>query len=613
MIPFRATSLVLPCILGLGGCFSHPEEWYSPDGPFPAEPPPAVTDPPPGPGGPVTSLDPAPPPISGGTLLITRGEGLAVAADPDRDRVWIVKLPDSPEGAGELLAEIPLEPGDEPGRLVEGADGRVHVALRGGGAVATIDLARRVVVDRRNVCAGPRGLAHDEALGVLHVACVRGELVTLPEAGGPELRRVRLDEDLRDVVVDGDRLLVSRFRAAEVLILDASGAVTGRVRPPDDTCAARVAWRMVGLPGGGAALVHQRAQVTPIETSEPNAYQSAEGACGGGIVATAISILPPAGAVPEPALFPASEMIGWLTLPVDLAVSPDRRRISLVGAGSHALAEIGGGTYGTDQWTRMFPDTFFNGALCPMSNAEDGSVEECEPIAVAYDARGQMFLQSREPAMVAGVRLPAASRADTGHKLFHQSPGTSLSCASCHPEGREDGHTWFFKEEGLKRTQALHGGVATTAPFHWDGSLPDLAELMDVVFVQRMGGSSLEPDAVAALGSWLDKVPALPPRAPADAQAAARGAQLFADPTIGCAGCHGGQAPARRDSVAVGTGAAFQVPRLLGLGARAPYMHDGCAPTLLDRFGTCGGDAHGATSQLTAAQLQDLIAYLETL
>jgi hypothetical protein len=43
-------------------------------------------------------------------------------------------------------------------------------------------------------------------------------------------------------------------------------------------------------------------------------------------------------------------------------------------------------------------------------------------------------------------------------------------------------------------------------------------------------------------------------------------------------------------------------------------MHDGCAPTLADRFGACGGgDRHGHTSQLTADQVADLVAYLDSL
>ena len=58
----------------------------------------------------------------------------------------------------------------------------------------------------------------------------------------------------------------------------------------------------------------------------------------------------------------------------------------------------------------------------------------------------------------------------------------------------------------------------------------------------------------------------------------------------------------------------FKVPSLVGVGGRAPYMHDGCAATLRDRFGACGGgDKHGHTSQLSETELGDLIAYLESL
>ena len=70
-----------------------------------------------------------------------------------------------------------------------------------------------------------------------------------------------------------------------------------------------------------------------------------------------------------------------------------------------------------------------------------------------------------------------------------------------------------------------------------------------------------------------------------------------------------------RFGTSVGTGGPIKVPSLVGVGARAPYLHTGCAPTLRDRFtGSCdGGDSHGHTSQLSETELADLIAYLESL
>ena len=42
-------------------------------------------------------------------------------------------------------------------------------------------------------------------------------------------------------------------------------------------------------------------------------------------------------------------------------------------------------------------------------------------------------------------------------------------------------------------------------------------------------------------------------------------------------------------------------------------MHDGLIRTLPERFTFGGGDRHGTTSQLTTAQTNALVAYLESL
>src|SRR5437764_547953 len=57
-----------------------------------------------------------PPPISGGTLVVGRDGVTAVAADPDRDRIYIVDL-----STKHLVADLALQAGDEPGRITEGA------------------------------------------------------------------------------------------------------------------------------------------------------------------------------------------------------------------------------------------------------------------------------------------------------------------------------------------------------------------------------------------------------------------------------------------------------------------------------------------------------------
>jgi mono/diheme cytochrome c family protein len=135
------------------------------------------------------------------------------------------------------------------------------------------------------------------------------------------------------------------------------------------------------------------------------------------------------------------------------------------------------------------------------------------------------------------------------------------------------------------------------------------------VFVGRMSGFNPSADQSDALSSWLDRQPALHAE-PADALAAERGKVLFESPEARCSQCHAGAHLTNNKTENVGTGADLQVPSLQGVRFRTPLMHDGCAATLSERFTDVlcgGGDKHGTTSQLSAAQVGDLTAYLETL
>ncbi|MGE3767649.1 MAG: cytochrome-c peroxidase, partial [Kofleriaceae bacterium] len=189
-----------------------------------------------------------------------------------------------------------------------------------------------------------------------------------------------------------------------------------------------------------------------------------------------------------------------------------------------------------------------------------------------------------------------------------------LACASCHPEGREDGIVWDFAQEGQRRTQSLAGHILQRAPYHWDGLEHTIPVLLDDVFAKRMSGGTLTGAEKAALGPWLDRVPAPAPMA-GDPAAIERGKAIFDSPAVGCLGCHNGPLLTNNQRSNVGTGGAFKTPSLLGVGARAPFLHTGCATTLMDRFGTCnaGAGVHGDTSTLSPEQLGDLVQYLESL
>jgi hypothetical protein len=467
------------------------------------------------------------------------------------------------------------------------------------------------------VCAAPRGLAWDATQDALLIACATGELVTLPTApAATPTRTVQVARDLRDVVLDGTNVWVTRFRSAQVLQLDAQGAVTNTITPP--TFQAKlvrtgamfgpaVAWRAVAAPGGGIIILHQRGQNDAVVINQPGGYGGngdPMDPCDNSIVHAAITRL--GGAQPD--TMPAPELAGAV-LAVDLAVSADGTHYAVAAPGNaHVPGMFQVLTYVPDQ-------TGFGCQVSAPPALVDGEVT-----AVAFDRSGQLWAQSREPATLTlvgvgnPIALSATSRADTGHAIFHARAGGGLACASCHPEGGEDGRAWKFDPIGPRRTQSVRGGVLAIAPFHWDGDLPDLPALVKEVLVGRMSGPPLAADQLQAMSGWLDSIPYLP-ALPVDALAAQRGAALFNDPTgAGCVNCHHGAKLTDSAVVDVGTGGMFEVPSLRGVGWRDPFLHDGRAAKLADRFDpTLGGaDHHGITSQLTAQEIADLVAFLES-
>jgi len=256
-------------------------------------------------------------------------------------------------------------------------------------------------------------------------------------------------------------------------------------------------------------------------------------------------------------------------------------------------------------------------------------------VAAAFDGSGHLLVQTREPARLWVIAWPSGalaaatpwpaqmpsrteivlstiSRADSGHDIFHAGAGAPIACASCHPEGGDDGHVWML--DGLpRRTPSLRGTIAGTAPYHWPGDEKDLAALTQDVYTGRMNGAKLDASQVGALTSWLEAIPAPPAPSWVDPAAAQRGRALFERADTACATCHSGAKFTNNQTLDVGTGAAFQVPPLIGVGWRMPLLHNGRAKTLGDRFTTCSTKGHGAIASLSAQDVVDLTAYLETL
>lgn len=530
-----------------------------------------------------------PPPVSGGTLAV--GERVFIVADPDRDRVLLVDR--FTRDVRVALNDLP-----EPGRVLLDGRGQVHVLLRGSGEVLSFDLDRPDHPVRTPVCGAPRGLVEGPA-GLI-VACASGGLYAVDPDEGTATLLGRPATDLRDLVRVRDRLFASRFRAAEVLELDDSGRLGRRIqlRLPQGTDGARaaVAWRMVATDDGRLAIAHQVAHPErPNNQDDPQpAYGGGGGGCGP-LVVGAVTLLHPDDQAP------VAQPLDGAALPVDVAVGP---------GGQVALAAASG-------LGEASARALLAGAPSGCMATEGRPLPPARYTAVARTATGFVY-QARNPAALEiveddgqrwSVPLGGGSVADDSLALFHDATRAGLACASCHPEGEDDGITWHFQTEGRVRTPSLRGGLV--APFHWRGELPSLSALLSEVMTRRMEGPAVSAERVAALSTWLDGLPTLDVELQ-DTEAVARGADVFA--AAGCSGCHldGGGADGLGHDV--GTGGVFQTPTLWGAGRRLPLMHDGCAATLADRFRpACGGANHGATADLAPRDQADLVAYLKSL
>lgn len=260
-------------------------------------------------------------------------------------------------------------------------------------------------------------------------------------------------------------------------------------------------------------------------------------------------------------------------------------------------------------------------------NAFDHSVS-------SLDAFGPQTLLLRSTRKVINEER-LSPQAVAGRKLFFDAtdarmndPGTGISCASCHLEGREDGHVWNFAD-GPRRTPSLQGRhLAQTAPYHWNGQFTDLATVMSDTITERMGGRGITREMGEQLVAFLDELPEVDnPNRNAPVEVQLRGRAAFEKAQ--CNSCHSGSSFTDNSFADVGTlvtegnsvddvrmlpRGALNVPSLLGIARTAPYLHDGSAQTLKARILSGKNlDRHGKTSVLSNGEVDDLVAYLKTL
>lgn len=582
---------------------------------------------------PVVRAGTPPPPITGGTLLVTDDGAYALASDPDRDLVHIVDLATSKE-----TATLSLDSGARPFRLAQDAAGLVHITLRGSGQVIAVDPVSGALITTTTICPNPRGIAFVEATNTMAVACAGGELVRVDADTGEITRRDRVAPDLRDVLLDDDTLLVTRFRSAEVLAVDSMGVSTARGAPLSLAAQGRphapsTAWRTFPMPYGGWMMLHQLANTAPLDASRPeesghdDADTGFEGDAGtdfGGDGYGGGEFGPPCGGAVHPALSamrPDGSIIHGMAvqnvaLAVDAAMSPDGQKIVVAVPSQHNALD--GFELESEVGLIEFDLRDFDGSSdveCDVPNALDAFDDF---VAVAFEPNGSLIAQTRaspslyritDGEVVEVIDLAGDEVVDTGHDLFHKDTGAGLACASCHPEGGDDGRVWSFTGIGPRRTQPLNVGLRGTEPFHWDGDMADMAMLVHEVRGRRMGGQGQPTDRVDALQAWVFEMPQPNPMRKLSDAAATKGATLFLE--YGCQECHSGPNLTSNAYSDLG-GGPIQIPTLHGVSRRAPFMHDGSAPTLA----AATRDMLALTpsgAQAPADDVDAMVAYLEAL
>jgi len=266
--------------------------------------------------------------------------------------------------------------------------------------------------------------------------------------------------------------------------------------------------------------------------------------------------------------------------------------------------------------------------------------DRCGPDGLAVSADGDVFVWcafSRSVRRLDAVddkgKLTAAMKVDVGptlvsssfsdkqhegyvlfHSALHQvSQGGAMACASCHPDGRADGLSWRIDKHELQ-TPVLTGRIVGTHPFKWDGGDADLKTSLTGT-MKRLGGTGLTEAQTLSLTAYLEAIPA-PVTPTRDMTQVARGAKLFDSSELGCRSCHEGKmfTDQTKHEFKAATLPEADTPSLIGLAASAPYYHDGSAATL-EALLRDRGRVHGMseTAKLTDKQVNDLIAFLETL
>ncbi|MFO0554792.1 MAG: hypothetical protein U0271_40825 [Polyangiaceae bacterium] len=594
-----------------------------------------------------TSVDTSNPPAPEVAPLLTfsepgRGDRVVIATTATRTLAFIaneddgaVHTVDVAQGAELSVTQL----SGHPSALVGLASGSLAVALRDRNEVVLLSTGEDPTAPlelslRAPVASEPVGLAAD-AGGRLWVTSSLGRALTVLDSTLSQIRKLELSRDPRAVVAYGDKIYVSHVSSSALSVIDAAdfsvssldvlsgqkafGETRGTFTEREANGQLFAGGQVFALASDGASrLFVPMVTVDPGEPKITGAYGSTE-----------VPIKPYVGVVDlignralqvrVPSMFSMAPRA--CTLPRAAAVRGNRLFVACAGVDEllELDARVDNAVSAIRRRTRV--------ASGPLGLA---LTAESAVVVSQFDREVDLVPLGGGEVVRVALSRPADSEVDSelerGRKIFHDSFDVRVSrdgraCASCHPDGRDDGNTWS-SPDGPRQTLTLAGRVAGSQPFGWFGEHPTLASHLSLT-VRRLGGSGFvttEDEAdLTALIHYLEALPAPVPTEPdaTEREHLEHGRALFAGAEQGCASCHmGGGTDRARHDVKSGNpdeaSVAFETPSLELVAASAPYFHDGRYATLEALLDATNGTM-GHSKHLSPEDRGDLVRYMRSL